>query len=641
MTKGSGLYKLVSRIGDVQLCRGSFREPYGVLSVLQPECTTLTEKPDADPQAHMSGKITFTFAKEILRPDFNYAICVQVLSNPIKGRFSCQPFYVTTPFFASSTGAVNRCGDFDADPFLVRKINGNDVVVFGVLDPDLQNQIGRLNYGWWNSNEDYETTVQIADPAASLKQAMMRCESVPQCKNATQKVLLAQMPAYKATQLAGKVDTIFDLVVAATDPVNNTGDTKLRRVMPDALKGANYVVTPDEIYSGGKVTYNVQKATVERIPDTAPSTKVTWTLRNLLPPPPDKTKVPPETSDFPIAPPAPGSPSLRSAARDTLIALGVKGSFKNWSTADLLQRLALLVMQQDQHADISMLQSRDLLEPESFGPAAVSAENLQELLDRVFWKNDFAVRIPATGATITAVLSTSSDFDTQDSNPLNADPEKGRSIVSLGVFKEGAETNLAVNGSLLDPAKLYSVTLTDFLAVGDTGYPQFKTPAVPFPYRIKDFKWLHSISASVCRAIKKRVGSLKDAKCLGGALDAEHYLDTSKQLPPDTNAGFTQRRQTRAYLDPWLRVDRFKRFYEGQNDAEQLSAQKTFWSLAMEKGELRTELQLSQEVRSSANPDAELAEPVFRSANRGGYRAEFLHPDLRQPHTPEAVYPEV
>ena len=46
-----------------------------------------------DPQTHTSGKITFSLGDERLRPDFNYAICIQVLSNP-RGSFSCQPFYV-------------------------------------------------------------------------------------------------------------------------------------------------------------------------------------------------------------------------------------------------------------------------------------------------------------------------------------------------------------------------------------------------------------------------------------------------------------------------------------------------------------------------------------------------------------------
>jgi hypothetical protein len=103
----------------------------------------------------------------------------------------------------------------------------NQVAVFGVLDPDIQYKIGRLNYGWWTNNVGYETTIRIADPADSVKQAMMRCQEVDVCKNATSKVLLAQMPVFNATQLLTSLDIPFDLTIAQTDPANKTGSTQL------------------------------------------------------------------------------------------------------------------------------------------------------------------------------------------------------------------------------------------------------------------------------------------------------------------------------------------------------------------------------------------------------------------------------
>ena len=592
-TPGGTSVTLGSRIGEVQLCRNPTREPYGFLNALEPDCTPLKEKHGADFNAHLSGKITFEIGEE-LRPDHNYAICVEIPDGGCQRRFSCQPFYVATPFFSSSTGAQNQFGDYDADPFTVREIQGQKIAVFGVLDPDLQNQIGRLNYGWWNHNTAYETTVQVADPATSLKQTMMRCEKRPDCKQA-RKVLLAQMPAFKVAPLLASIDkTVFDLVVAQTDSANKTGAAILIRTGIGPNSGGNYVVTPDDLYSPGKISYKFQRAIVTRTPADPGQKLWNWQLTNALPA---------DEVSIAVSRPEEGQPSLRQVAEQALTEMKVNAKvnaqFAKWSYAEVLQRLALLAMQQEEPADLSMMQSRDFFEPQTFGRARATKDNLQALLDQVFWKNDFAVRVPVTGATLTAVLSASADFETLDKNPLNTDPEKGRSLVTLGVFKEAAETNLAVNGGIVDPAKLYSVTLTDFLAVGDTGYPQLKSPAVPLPYRMKDFPQLRSISGMVCQAIQKHVPEMHDAACLGVALDAKTYLDTSSQLPPDTGPGFTAKQQTRAYLDYPLREDRFKRFYDGQNAAERVSAQKPFWSISMEKGDFGLNFNLHKKFAGS------------------------------------------
>jgi len=35
--------------------------------------------------------------------------------------------------------------------------------------------------------------------------------------------------------------------------------------------------------------------------------------------------------------------------------------------------------------------------------------------------------------------------------------------VTLGVFKDGADQNLTVNGTIVDPTKAYAAALTDYL----------------------------------------------------------------------------------------------------------------------------------------------------------------------------------
>jgi len=105
------------------------------------------------------------------------------------------------------------------DPYVVITVEADGkktkVAIFGLLDPDLQGTIGRLNYGWWNKNTAYETTAQVSSLTDALSQAMMHCELDDECKlSSTHKILLAQMPAAKATQLLGSIKKpVFELVV--------------------------------------------------------------------------------------------------------------------------------------------------------------------------------------------------------------------------------------------------------------------------------------------------------------------------------------------------------------------------------------------------------------------------------------------
>jgi len=60
--------------------------------------------------------------------------------------------------------------------------------------------------------------------------------------------------------------------------------------------------------------------------------------------------------------------------------------------------------------------------------------------------------------------------------------------VTLGVFKDGADQNLTVNGTIVDPTKAYAAALTDYLALADTGYMDLKTPLVSLSLSNKGFQ---------------------------------------------------------------------------------------------------------------------------------------------------------
>ena len=190
-----------------------------------------------------------------------------------------------------------------------------------------------------------------------------------------------------------------------------------------------------------------------------------------------------------------------------------------------------------------------------------------------------------TGATLTSILTQSQTFATQDADPLNTDLEKGRSLVTLGVFKEAAEQNWSVNTDIVDPARQYSAAFTDFLALGDTGYTALQTPSVPMPFRIKDYTKLHSISSLVCDEIRQRVNNLRDAPCGELHLQASEYTDPSAERPPDVTPGFTMWQQSKAYVNGLLRVQRYDLLWKGQSPAEVLSSGKPFWSVSVEKND--------------------------------------------------------
>ena len=306
-------------------------------------CWTIPPALSAEDDDVKTARITFEVDHEFLKADRNYAACMHVVAGEFDTKkykapeYYCQPFYVSKPFFFDDESPTSSIPPRDPyafavprpskehqktdaargrrldDPFVVREItdaNGKKVkvAVFGLLDPDLQGTIGRLNYGWWNTNLGYETTAQISSLTDALSQALMRCDLDDDCKSpTTRKILLAQMSAAKAAQFVGSLTKpLFDLVVTETDSSNKTLDGSVERKLPDADSSPRFVVVPDEIYaaklnvadantepltpqadqySPGTLTFRIQKATIRHAPTplvlTTPppaSPPQTWTL---------------------------------------------------------------------------------------------------------------------------------------------------------------------------------------------------------------------------------------------------------------------------------------------------------------------------------------------------------------------------
>lgn len=587
------------KVGQVELCKavGTVRDSWGFLPAknVNMDCRPLQEKksePEKASTAHTTGKIVYELPEALVQ-DTNYGLCIEIsVKPPVR---SCAPFYVSKPLFLDAANPQQAL-----KPIRMVKRGGATVAIFGVVDPDTQNRIARMNYGWWNSDTRFETTVKISDPGQAILQAMMECEKTDGCTEA-RKVLLAQMPAFKARQMLANVDgATFDLVVAQTDPSNKTGEYEAVKNVHDCDASASFVVTPDNLFSDktmdvptaveGAIQGAIQFARVGRkklaCGENQPAKVTEWSLKNTLPAISPAGDLPSYPVKIPVGT---GAVKLRAAAEETLKKM-LAGEpkvddIKNWSNGQVLQRLALLLMQRRLHTDMAMIQSRDLYVPQVHGELAVDKGTLQEMLDRIFWKGDLTVAIPVTGATLKAILTQSAAYASQAEDPLNTDLEKGRSLATLGVFQEAAEKNWTVNTDVVDPGREYTVAFTDYLALGDTGYTALQTPSVPPPLRIKDLGKIYSISSMVCEEIKKNSTGLGDASCAPVTLKAKDYVDPSSERPPDVSYGFTQFEKSKAYLSEQLRRAQMKKFYEGRDAAEPVATRRAYWSLSVEKSD--------------------------------------------------------
>ena len=217
-------------------------------------CTVLEKKPGAKPT-----QITLDFPWldsrhfYTLRAGQNYGLCAVVADAKVKavdGSFTfCERFSVYTPFFQSSGESNdNKCADLqkpecyrDPDPYALietKDQNGipEDVAIFGVMDPEITDNVGLLNVAWSNTaSEKYKTETSVQDPAEALKQMLDSFNRQFDEKGYTQeiangkrrliKVLLAQMNSQEAEILGTRLKE-FQVVVSAADPEMATvGDT--------------------------------------------------------------------------------------------------------------------------------------------------------------------------------------------------------------------------------------------------------------------------------------------------------------------------------------------------------------------------------------------------------------------------------
>src|SRR6185369_9225518 len=139
-----------------------------------------------------------------------------------------QPFF----YFPHPLPETGTNGYIDPDPFVLiekkiekekdgtdKVIQANDVAIFGVVDPQLGENIGVLNFAWKNNNEELKSTVSVEDPAEALLEQVEYFDNWYKEKFGDDKkfeglkILLAQMNPQRARVLAARLSD-FQIVIA-------------------------------------------------------------------------------------------------------------------------------------------------------------------------------------------------------------------------------------------------------------------------------------------------------------------------------------------------------------------------------------------------------------------------------------------
>lgn len=502
--------------------------------------------------------------------------------NPI-----CQPFPVEMPFFGSNpecppdegaTGCEVQVSLPSPYALIKRKDGELTVAVFSVVDPDLLSNVGLLNTSWLNDNAKWDTKVQVTAPDYALLQALDLCNSSKECRDAP-KVLLAQMSYARASQLiaTGDFGEIFDAVVTQASPEHDTGDVDIKFTG----KTPRFVLSPPfspQVYRATISKVALSKSTGKKPPSL-------WTLRNSVPPAPTQLRThAPKSFCQGNEPTCQNLERISESWLSQQKSLGSVQPFPNTAPAasSPFQQAVLLAMRKRVKADIAMLQTRDLYNADNLSLEKIDCPGIQDQIDRILWKDDFLVVLHVTGATIRKLMAQSAAFDQQDKDSLSTEIEKGRRLVTLGLYHHPADPDVYyINGAVMSDTALYTIATTDFIIGGDTGYSMLASPDVPPAMRAGDFAGpnIAPIAGVVCSALSSS-SPQSTSHCLDMKL-TPNYFDTSRRKPFDATPGYTALR----HYSSFGKFGWPKQFAEPRrpySNVEQQTQQRRFWSLNLE-----------------------------------------------------------
>lgn len=487
-----------------------------------------------------------------LDPGTNHALCVEFQDGK-KPEVSCKLFSVQYPLLQyrpDTSGATPA-------PYYLSPAGaaGPRVAIFGVMDPGLIGYIGQFRYTYMNRDRSFDTRLQIGDPAEALRQIVGLCEATPVCAGA-RKILLAQMPVSKALQLAATTDG-FDLVVAQSDYEHATGTQTRSRVL--SARSHPDVLAPGFVFDSARdnaLSVNLRRADLY-LESAGPDQATREHLANRV-------------EDDPVPAPALRPGGLRNL--QAAVAAAVAGPAEGAAAANY-EQIALLSMRQFCGTDVALLQHRDIFsgleKAVAYWPPGRSY-GVQQLLDEVLWNGEFVFCLPVKGSTLKKMLQESAHFDQQDRDRLSLETQRGRGLATLGIMTSGAGPNQPViRGQPVDDNQLYGVAMTDYLAFGDTGYPELSSEAVLPRVRITSVGTLHRLTGFACeRASVGAAADCPDAR----PIDSPDFFDPIVQTPFDTNAGLSALQQFRHWLRSPLQLHSGATTLFGAREAQETQA---------------------------------------------------------------------
>jgi len=616
-------------------------------------------------------------------PSGNYKACIWPenpdMSNPKESvRPTCSRFTVGAPLLqyvdpqqAPATTAPQGQMKIPS-PYLVKRVcsqfaegtckgQWTTAAVLGVVDPDMEQKIGKLESDWRAIEQDgkknancqkdpncdndkyakkYETALEVLDPADSLKQLVDYLLDCGKYGNSTEgnvcyeaapasseqpldfksKILLVQMDAGKANLLAAHLtgQYHFDAVISEYDQqqftrnqitvidptlssTGNSNQEEMECASPHCDIPSFVAVPPrawDNTWKGDpvrllsvshldnyQIQYVVTGASMRRSPgqvicDPCVSSAAAGALAGSIKPLGKKSKL--------------SDPALDKLV-DTLSQVYKTGvSYKKPNPLDepaatkVLATATLYAMLKASNADVALLQKHDfylsiplvecLLAQLSSGappppncpdpPIGSVSDHLvwQRILDALIWKGDILTVIPVRGSVLQAIMKDSHKYDLKDASSLSLITERDRAFYTLGIKADGYKDSYLVNDLPLDPNRLYSVATTDYVALGDTGYPELIDASVPhFPRPLWDKRPQQYISSIVCNALISTLPPGNGMQCTSN-FEGDAYFDELYVRAPVPPAGNT-------WQEAWKDWFLFKPLL-GQDDPKQKAGMK-------------------------------------------------------------------
>ena len=478
----------------------------------------------------------------------NFLLCTNSQPANSKNKYGCMRFSTHIPFFyfphhAPQQTSQNNNSYTDPDPYVLDK--EKNIAIFGIVDPNLGEQVGILNFGWKNQDGDLTTKVSVEDPVeALLEQLDYFTRKEPTFTGL--KILLAQTTPQGARALTAKFPD-FQVVVSGADQEQATSELKTSTKWIRGVRSAGaFLAVPTPYYDVSQRKGFVYTGMIHASEELNQEKNVTgnWDFNSEVGSKVEVTEPEDTAIDFWTR-----IEKLEGCRIDTR-----PDESKEKDKKTYLKWLVLCSMQKYLGADVALIQTRDLFD---FIPKlkrggadysnrakgvessdSTDLENIQQMLDRLIWKGDLVTLLHVPGKALKKALDKSDTFDAAEKSSLALSVERGRTLETLGIRKT-KDGEYYINELLVEDNKLYAVATTDYIGAGDTGYPDLVKDAInPRTHPRAFTENFLTVSSLACKQLFR--DEKDQARYCLSELDRDKYLDgtVAEQTPPYRPANY-------------------------------------------------------------------------------------------------------